>query len=409
MRPVIWNSAAAVTVLVLSLALGRTAAPAQEAVPRAGLDLAALRSGQIVAWISARTAGTYSPVVARSFAQDFPGGKLVEVWIAPERFVGQVQSSVPDDPPPDVAFIDNYRELQPLLEAGIVIKAWGRSRFPTRGWWVIFKNTNHLAQAEACVRWLNSAPGWQPWARNNTIPVEARDLVQKASIAAAEGVVSGDQATLETLLDSDAARSILPRFDPSAHVSDVQPIFTFGNPRVAFVVLSVLASSDSFYGMRQMIFIFRNQGDGWRILRMDPDASIEITQGVGNVSPPPLLRDFDLRIAKDQAEPPPPPAALTEPPDREVLPRFPHPEIAWESEAEPGARFIVEWQFTDPGDEVTWSVSGLAFAPVPPTGHLFREQAPFGVGKQPHRWRIWTLGPSGAISVSSWRTVLFSN
>jgi hypothetical protein len=34
---------------------------------------------------------------------------------------------------------------------------------------------------------------------------------------------------------------------------------------------------------------------------------------------------------------------------------------------------------------------------------------PFGVGKQPHRWRVWAVGKDGQIALSEWRTVNFTN
>jgi hypothetical protein len=142
---------------------------------------------------------------------------------------------------------------------------------------------------------------------------------------------------------------------------------------------------------------------------MNPDAHMP-TGATGASGVHPLLRAFDSGIVSNRAEPPPSPAILIDPPDRAVLPRYPNrPDIAWRSEAPADAHFIVESQFADPGDEVNWSVSYLVFAQASRTEQPFRQRAPFGVGQQPHRWRIWTLGPSGAISVSSWRTVLFSN
>lgn len=57
------------------------------------------------------------------------------------------------------------------------------------------------------------------------------------------------------------------------HAMMSTPILTFGNARIAFVILSAVGSGDRFYGTRRMICIFRNQGDGWRILQVDPNAS----------------------------------------------------------------------------------------------------------------------------------------
>jgi hypothetical protein len=342
-----------------------------------------------------------------------------------------VKSKSPDEPAPDVAFIDNYRELQPLLESKVVLSAWGTSRFPTNGWWVIFKDTRHLAKAKAFVRWLNRAPGWQPKAATDALSKQAREAVQRTAVAAFHAMMSGDHARLERLLDRDAARRRFVPIEANSRLSNITPILTFGNGRIAFVMLSAVGSGDSFYGLRQMIFIFRNQSDGWRILQMDPNARVPIvnpSQKIGlppcnavvssrssclretdNILPP-LLRAFDSRIVGERAEPPPPSAVLVDPADRAVLPRWPErPEIAWRSEGPTDSTFIVESQYWDPSGEGNWSVSDLTFADKSRGDQPSRQRAPFGVGMQPHRWRIWTLVPSGAVSVSAWRTILFSN
>jgi hypothetical protein len=376
----------------------------------AALDFSSLRSGQLIVWLSARPE-FYSSNIATSFARDFPLGKLIEREIPRENFVNDVQTPPADQPAPDIAFIDNYTQLKPLLDAKIVWRVWGQPRFSTRGWWVIFKNTKHLAEAQAFSRWLNRAPGWQPRAKNISISTEAIRAVQNASIAALHDLIASDQAALETLLDKDAARSRPTKANLDAAVSDVQPILTFGNSRIAFVLLAVVASGDDFYGMRHMIFIFRNLGAGWRILYLLPDAPMPDAEGLQGIEAnPPLLRTFDSRIVGDRSDPRQPAAVLVDPPDRATMPRFPdRPDIAWRSEATADVAFFVESQFSDSGDEANWSVSNLVLADVPPANQPFRERAPFGVGKQPHRWRIWTLDPSGAVSLSLWRTLIYTN
>jgi hypothetical protein len=234
--------------------------------------------------------------------------------------------------------------------------------------------------------------------------------VQNTSIEALHHIMSGDQVGLEALLDRDAARSRPTQADPSAQVSDVQPILTFGNSRIAFVLLAVIASGDSFYGMPHMIFILRNQGTGWRILQIETNAQMPDAEGVqGMDATPPLLRAFDSRIVSDRAEQLPA-AVLVDPPDRAVLSRFPErPDIAWRSEAPADAYFVVESQYANSGDEANWSESNLTFAEISRANQPFRQRAPFGVGAQPHRWRIWTLGRSGVVSLSSWRSLIYRN
>jgi hypothetical protein len=374
----------------------------------AALDLAPLQSGQIVVWVSAPPRGFYSAeIIAESFARDFPKASLVQVEIPRDSFVDRVRAKAQQQPPPDLAFVANHAQVQPLLDAHAVWLSWGRPRFATNGWWMIFKDATHLAQARAFIRWLSRAPGWQPSAVNTSMSSLAIETVQKISIAAVHAMSSGDQAGLEAQLDKDAARVRPPLVDRRARVSDVRSIFTFGNARIAFVGVSAFASGDTFFGVRHMVFILRNDGTGWRILQMDPDArmparSIDATT--------PLLRWFDSHIVSERTDQPPSPAVLVDPPDRAVVPRFPQrPDISWRSEARADVSFIVESQFADPGDERNWSASSLDVAHAGRAEQPFREQAPFGAGKQPHRWRVWSLAPSGAISVSSWRTVLFSN
>ena len=167
--------------------------------------------------------------------------------------------------------------------------------------------------------------------------------------------------------------------------------------------MGAVASGEDFYDLRRTFFVFRNQGGEWRILYVGPNEGMRAAE-------PSLLSAFEARVVGDQAEAMPPPAVLLDPPDRAMLPRFPErPEISWRSEAADTAGFIVEWQYRQARDEREWSISTLAFAPASRARQPFRERAPFGIGAQPHRWRIWTLGRSGTISLSPWRTVLYSN
>lgn len=39
----------------------------------------------------------------------------------------------------------------------------------------------------------------------------------------------------------------------------------------------------------------------------------------------------------------------------------------------------------------------------------FTIRAPFGVGRQPHRWRIWAVSARGDVARSEWRTLFYTN
>jgi hypothetical protein len=76
------------------------------------------------------------------------------------------------------------------------------------------------------------------------------------------------------------------------------------------------------------------------------------------------------------------------------------------------AFFLIEWQFGTPGGK-DWEGSGFAFAPATAGTHSDQAsttmQAPFGVGRQPHRWRVWAVSDRGDVAGSGWRTLFYTN
>jgi len=73
---------------------------------------------------------------------------------------------------------------------------------------------------------------------------------------------------------------------------------------------------------------------------------------------------------------------------------------------------LVEWQFSR-GTGEDWEGSGFAFVPAnagtqsDPASITIR--APFGVGRQPHRWRIWVVSARGDVARSEWRTLFYTD
>jgi hypothetical protein len=99
----------------------------------------------------------------QEFHRDFPAFNLVDKNLSPDAFAGAISGNAKDESYPDVAFIDNYRQLEPLLAGKAVWRDWGQgSRFSLRGWWVIFKDGKHVDQARAFLLWLSQSPHWNP-------------------------------------------------------------------------------------------------------------------------------------------------------------------------------------------------------------------------------------------------------
>ena len=68
------------------------------------------------------------------------------------------------------------------------------------------------------------------------------------------------------------------------------------------------------------------------------------------------------------------------------------------------ATYVIESQFGQPGREY-WSSSAITVVPPDYGDPTVRMEAPFHVGRQPHRWRVWSISRAGVVSLSDWRTV----
>jgi hypothetical protein len=368
---------------------------------QATIDFTPLYEGEMNLWISARP-GNFSSEVVQEFHADFPAFSLRDKRLSPDVFSGTISESAKDESYPDVAFIDNYRELKPLIAAKAIWLDWGKERFNTHGWWVIFKEGKHVDQARALLRWLSRSPHWHPMrVRNTALSVEQIQAIQRIAFEALHRILAGDAAGLDLLLDKDAARSTLARAPESFELVDVKPLLTFGNAKVAFVIVAAIGSGDELYGVRHQTFLLRNDGGDWRVLYFAQS---------GLRGEEELFHTFDEKMTSDRELPAPPTADLVAPPDKARLPRFPaRPTIEWRVASNTDLSFLAESQFGQPGKEDSWSQSALQFVEPPRNQQTFAITAPFGVGMQPHRWRIWTLDSSGGICISNWREIDFTN
>ena len=350
-------------------------------------------------WISS-SSQDFTPQLSIEFKKDFPDFSLKVDRFVPADFLTALDQRRSDGSSPDVAFIDNYTQLKPLIDRKAVWIGWEEVRFRTSGWWVIFKDGKQVERAQAFFRWLSRSPHWLPMRVTNTsISVEQIGSVQKVAIDAVNDDVAGKDNELSALMLANAARYRLWPPDATFKLIDTKPILTFGNGQTAFVILATVGSSDEVYGMRHQAMILRNHGGNWRILFLHPNVPLNWAED--------LFRSFDAKITTAPTETMPPKAILVSPPDKAKLPRSPTlPEIQWTVASGDRLSFLVESQFSYEGN---WEPSKLGFAEIQKKTQPLTVTAPFGVGAQPHRWRIWVLNPDGGISVSDWREIYFTN
>jgi len=379
-----------------------TGPPGISIVSEAPLNFTPLYKGELNLWISSRPEN-FSPRLLEEFHKDFPSFALRDKNITPEAFVNTVFGNPKGESYPDVAFIDNFSQLSPLSKSKAIVHDWGQGRFEewARGWWVIFKDSQHIEQARAFFVWLSRGPHWQPMrVKNTSLNAEQIQNVQWVSIDALHRVLTGDAAGLAALSDKEAANFRLRQNPPSFKLTDTQAILTFGNTHTAFVILAAVGSGENEYGVSHHALILRRGGGDWRILYFAFNIALPRAED--------LFHEFDYKMTSERGWAVPARADLVGPPDKARLPRFPtRPTIEWTVANSANLSFLVEVQVKNDGGD--WWGDALSFVEPSRVQNGFAVTAPFGVGMQPHRWRIWTLNPSGGIAISDWREIDFTN
>jgi hypothetical protein len=378
------------------------------------LDYSPLNAGKLTVWFGgSQDISARQQAILSDLRRDFPNLHIDDRTVSPSSFVADWLAAS-GDAMPDVAFVDNVAMLRPLSDKDAVWQDWGfQNRYQLNGWWVIAKRSPHVEAARAFLRWLPASPQWRPMrVQHDRLPAADVKTIESIASAAFSALRSGDRRAFELLLDPDAARA---RDDPTYSGVDVisaKPLQTFGNAHLAFSILQVVANSDRFYGVRDMLFIFRKRGDDWRILHLERDTNLD-----GG-----LLHWFDGFVTGDGSLPPVP--VLVEPADNAQisLAVARYPQLSWNVASGTATSFLIEWQMNvedpqapPPLDVRDLAESSLVFSRLFSVSKLspdqlnYRVRAPFRVNAQPYRIRIWALDPSGQTSFSEWHAVYFTD
>jgi hypothetical protein len=272
---------------------------------------------------------------------------------------------------------------------------WGPS-----GWWVIFRQAKNFEIGKAFMLWLSQSPQWRPM-RVSTASISPADIavVQAISREAVQGFAGMNRQSLLSIMDPEASH-----FDDSGDriqtLQNVEPLLTFGNSRLAFVLLAEVGQGEKAFGMAHSAVILRKLGNSWKVLLFLPDRSLPDIEG--------LLGTFDrLGLDEGPAEEVPK-VTLLAPADHARLERHPRSDIEWAPVDPNLAAYVIESQFGQLRREY-WSQSAIKVVWPIPNESSIRMEMPFGAGKQPHRWRVWAIDKSGNISTSDWRVIDFTN
>ncbi|HMD84838.1 MAG TPA: hypothetical protein VKO18_09070 [Terriglobia bacterium] len=339
----------------------------------------------------------------REFKADFPNFNLRFVELDLGEFIRVMHSSPQDVHFPDVAFIDNSGELDPLLRQNAALKMWGQSRLQYRGWWVVFRQARNFAAGESFLLWASQRFHWTRWGISTNL-LNSADVtaVQDLSQRAVRDFANGDGPSLESIMDPEAASLEAFEREKIQTLLSVEPLATFGNSRLAFVLLAAVGEGDQSFGLAHFGVVLRNTGAQWKVwffLRDRPLPDLEQ-----------VLQSFDRLGLEEAGAQVMPKVTLMAPADHAQLQRFPRPEIEWSTVDAPLATYGVESQSSIRNlKKEFWGPSKIDLVSPISVGPSIRMPAPFGGGEDPHRWRVWAISKAGIISTSEWRTMNFTD
>jgi len=372
--------------------------------------LASLRTGSLTVWQSGNASYLDWRAIRVALAKDFPQLHVTYRLVAPQDFISALVWERTQGTLPDVVFVDNRMQANPMIAQQSVVQMIGQPRFaPSRGWWFMMMQGEHPPTALAFVRWLNDDPHWAaPRIPANSLSASDRSQIEAAAASAVQNLdnhiktnptMDPDAGLIDLPVQNAVCGNIVELFEPVVR-------FIFGNGNLAILDI---AYNENIHGGQVVcsgplntFLVLRKRDDGWKVLLLQQSIPFQLSMNQA---------DNFIRLGLSQGLGVPPGVpTLLEPFDGERQMRFPKQDMSWQQTTPRPAVYLVESQFSCPKCEYKqWSPSSIAFVNPKQYGDAVRMLVPFGQGMQPHRWRIWAVGKDGQIALSEWRTVNFTN
>jgi thiol-disulfide isomerase/thioredoxin len=340
----------------------------------------------------------------KEFRTDFPKIDLRFVEMDRDEFIRLMHSSPQEAHFPDVAFADNYGEVRPLLRDGAAIKMWGQSRLNAGfgGWWLVFRQSRNFAAGESFLLWASQRFHWTPWSvSTNTLGPADRAAVHEISQQVVRDFAKEDVPSLQAAMDPDAAHfEILGPDAGGQTVLSSDPVLTFGNSRLAFVLMAALGEGSESFGMAHFGLILRKTEAGWKVWYFLPSRSLpELVE---------FFQPFDCLGLEETGGQALPKVKLLAPAEHEQPSGLPPPEIEWATLDAPVATYVVESQF---GESWTgrWAASTLELVSPVSVEPSIRKEAPLGGRREEGRRRVWAISKAGVVSTSEWQDINFTS
>ena len=283
------------------------------------------------------------------------------------------------------------------------------------GWYVLVSTSRNHAKARTLAD--REAEPELPASAQEGIPELApneKAAVSKLCIDAFTDSITGDDSIIKAMaddFDSLPVRLWADRVD-GVKVKKVKAYGVFGTDRLALGLVTATVDKPrkddrmAQLGQTTTLFIFRREHEGeWKLIA---------TRGVGGWEPWiwDMLKDLGNAKPQEQEAVTIETPKLLSPADGARRPRSPRPDIEWVGGGDDAVKYVVEAQWGSRGTD-QWYLSNFDVfsknAIMQGENGVIKMRAPFGAGAQPHRWRVWAIGPNGETELSQWRRIDFSN
>ena len=293
---------------------------------------------------------------------------------------------------PDILVINNYGILEGITT--------------DRGNFVGITSSQRVKEALVFVEgslnaFESSEGGWQLLVTTSRNHASAKSLVLRRPECKAEQKETRDR---RNDLANEIQRDVRKQIVDSA-MFDTKPGSDFnlsmcglwGNRKLAFVNTAVVFEERARIGWQEVLVMMVRGAESWELLNIGGNVDL-ITDLDGRLD---LVDGGQASTMANQA------LRVLAPADGVSTTRDAKPQLEWQwnSEPEQVAFYLLESQY---GYRNEWSSSHFTLVPRPPSGNVSLV-APFGVGAQPHRWKVWAVGPGGAFTRTNWRIVNYTN
>jgi hypothetical protein len=368
----------------------------------------ALSNGRLTVWISSRSpTGPNWTFLLDQLRADYPHLQLEWQPFQPDSFLPALNEALASGHAPDVVFAQNIAQQGPLIQRRLGRLMAGAAQHGDNGWWTVLNGAQDPKVAEAFIVWLEQAKNWHP-SRPATQLMSKDDETQVALLAqqTMRALSSSPARYPPGIMDPSFALSEWNRLGPRLAPKDEVENYSTrveqvgGNAKLAFVELSTLEQGQQSFGLIHSVLVFRKESSAWKLLFIEQTRSMLAEELVERFDAIGLTNDALQNSAN---------ISLLEPGDGDRVTRFPRTELAFKQDGGRRSLIAIESQYATPGKE-DWSPSRIDLVTQSPdSSGTIRMPAPFGIGVQPHRWRVWSIDKAGEVALSEWRTVNFVN